>query len=282
MGRSAVSVLSVGRQARPTVTSTPAATAKTGKPGGLSPQTVSMIHGVISQVLSDAVRREFLTKNVAAQATPPRVEQKPIEVWDVATISRFLTGSRDNRRYPLWRLLFTTGMRRGEALGLRWDDLDLDGTPPTLTISRQLADVDWGKPTFAPPKNKKGRRLVLDPDTTEALRKLRTAQARERLLLGSGYLDHGLVFCFENGKPYHPDRVTKAFQEQTLKLGLPRVPLHHARHAVASHMLANGSPVNVVQRRLGHANAATTLGYYAHVMPGQDEAAATTVADLFG
>lgn len=249
--------------------------------GGLSARSVRMVHGVIAQVLSQAVEDDLLLVNVADKAKLPKVHEKHIEVWSAADISRFLVGTRENRRYPLWRLYFTTGLRRGEALGLRWDDLDLDATPPTLTVYRSLVDVEWGKPIIRTTKTKRGaRRVTLDPDTAAILRRLRAEQAREKLLLGSGYTDHGLVFCHETGKPYHPDRTTKYFQEQTIRLGLPRIPLHDTRHASASHLLANGTPVHVVQRRLGHSTAAITLNHYAHVMPGQDEAAANTIDAL--
>jgi len=250
---------------------------------GLSPTTVRYVHTIVGAVLGDAEKRGVVRKAMHANAAVPtkRGKASTLRTWDGATIAAFLTATADDRRSPLWRLLFSTGLRRGEALGIGWEHLDLDAG--TLRVARSLVDVDWGRPVYAAPKTAHGLRTIhLDPATVAALRTLRAQQAQERLLFGAGYADQGLVFCREDGAPLHPDRISKAFQEQAQRHGLPVIRLHDCRHSWATLALANGVPVKVVQERLGHAHPSITLGIYTHVTPGMDAEAAATVANLFG
>lgn len=251
-----------------------------GEDGGLSPTTVRYIATIVGAVLADAARMGVILRDPSKLATPPRpVKDKELQFWTAAQARAFLQSTRSDRLYPLWRMLLHTGFRRGEALGLTWDRVDLD--EGTATVARSLVDVDWGQPVFSTPKTSSGRRTVaLDEDTVEVLRRWRSVQASERLVAGASWKDHGLVFTHSDGGPHHPDRVSRSFTDAVRRAGLPHVRLHDLRHCHATLLLAAGVQPHVVQRRLGHAHVSITLGLYAHVLPHQDEEAAEAMAKV--
>lgn len=250
--------------------------------GGLSPTTVRYIGTIVGAVLADAAKRGVISRNPMDAATPPRPKHRGDHtVWSQQQVRQFLSSTKGDRLFPLWRVLLYTGMRRGEALGLSWDSIDLDNG--VLTISRSLVDTEWGKPTFSTPKTSAGGRTIsLDEETLEILRRHRTTQLQERLLAGAGYVDHGLVFAHADGTPHHPDRVSRSFRLATAKAGLQQIRLHDLRHCHATMLLLAGVPAHVVQRRLGHAHVSITLSVYAAVMPSQDREAADAFAAVMG
>ena len=223
-----------------------------------------------------------LARNPADAADPPRAGQKPdgIHSWDAATLRRFLeaSGEAGDRLHGLWVLLATTGMRRGEALGLRWSDLDLEAgrTRVVQTIIQIAGVVSVGEP-----KTGRGRRSVsLDSATVAVLRDHRHRMRQERLLVGADFSDLGLVFHQPDGSWLHPEAVSEAFLRRVRRHGLPRLTLHGLRHTWATLALERGIHPRVVQERLGHSTIAITLGIYSHVSPTLHDEAAQLVADL--
>jgi integrase len=246
--------------------------------GGLSPKTVRHTHTMLHKALADAVRWGRLVRNVADLADPPKPQTPEMKVWAPAEVRAFLDFVRDDRVYAAWLLVATTGMRRGEVLGLRWSDLDLDigrvSVAQTLTVVNQKVRV-------SEPKTAKGRRTVaLDPATVAALRAHRARQAEERLVLGPAWQEHGLIFTWYDGGPIHPERFSKWFEVRAIRSGLPRIRLHDLRHSYATAALAANVSPKVVSERLGHAKVGITLDVYSHVLPSMDEQAALTVARL--
>ena len=175
-------------------------------------------------------------------------------------------------------------MRRGEVLGLRWADIDLDAG--RLKVVRTLITTDvqrTGEPGMAwgTPKTGKGRRQVaLDPTTVSALRAHRRRQLQERLAAGSAYQDGDLVCCLEDGLPLHPKTFSYYFGRHVRRLGLPKIRLHDLRHTHATLALRAGVHPRVVQERLGHANVSITLDTYSHVDLDMQAIAAAQVAAL--
>jgi len=253
---------------------------RTGKP--LSPRTIRYVHTVLRRALADAVKWNRLARNPADLATAPSAKAakapKPA-TWTAAELRCFLDSVRDERLYPLWLLYATTGLRRGEALGLRWRDLELDAA----TIAVANARVSVGRETVdSPPKSGRGRAVKLDPATVAALRAHRKHQAAEQLAYGPGYEQSGYLFTWEDGRPLHPDYVSKSFQDAVEPLSVARIRLHDLRHTWASLALQAGVNPKVVSERLGHATVSFTLDVYSHVMPGLQEDAAAKVAGLVG
>lgn len=259
---------------------------------GLAPKTVANVHGIIHKALGDAVKWGKLQRNVADAVEPPKAPKPQTEVWEVEQLRAFLTQVQEDRLYALWLLFATTGMRRGEAVGLTWDDLDLE--VGTVSVEWTLGVVDK-KATWKPvPKSAAGERTMsLDPATVAALRRWRKSQAEERLAAGAGWESRqedwrglareDLVFTWEDGRLIHPERISKAFLRHTEAAGLPRIRLHDIRHTYATAALSSATgwaDVKVISERLGHASIAITLDTYSHVLPQTDAATANTLAKV--
>jgi integrase len=245
---------------------------------GLSARTVLHVHATIRRALADATRWGLVPRNVALLASPPRPGRTELQVWTAADLRSFLAYVQGDRLYALWLLAASTGMRRGEVLGLQWPDVDLGRA--RVAVRRSLVTVGH-QVVVSEPKTAKGRRSVaLDPATVAGLKTWRKHQTAERLAWGPAWTDSGLVFTREDGRPLHPREVTRAFTRHVLAAELPMIRLHDLRHTHATLALAAGVHPKVVQERLGHANIAITLDTYSHAVPALEEEAARTVAAL--
>jgi integrase len=246
--------------------------------GGLAPKTVRNIHGELHTALKDAMRWGYVARNIAASADLPKGMAPEMHVWSPEQLRVFLNHARQDRLYAAWLLFATTGMRRGEVAGLRWSDVALEAGRVSPRRPRVVVNYEVH---VSEPKTAKGRRsLALDPATVAALRQHRARQAEERLAVGPRWRDSGLVFTWPDGRPLHPERFSKWFEQLARAAGLPRIRLHDVRHSYATAALAAGIPAKVVSERLGHATIAITMDTYSHVLPGLDAQAAGTVARL--
>jgi integrase len=249
---------------------------------GLDGRTVNYVHTIIHRAFKDAVRWGRLARNPADAANAPRGGQKSdgIHAWDAPTLRAFLEASREagDRLHGLWVLLATTGMRRGEALGLRWSDLDLDAA--RLRVVQTIIQTG-GKVTIGEPKTTQGRRpIALDQGTVAVMRDHRRRMLEERMLVGPDFDDQGLVFHQPDGSWLRPDAVSEVFLRRVRKHDLPRLTLHGLRHTWATLALERGIHPRVVQERFGHSTISITLGMYSHVGPTLHDEAAETIAGL--
>lgn len=251
----------------------------------LSPRSVAYVATILHRAFRDAIRWQALIRNPADAADPPRPSgHKEMQTWSGAQLRTFLDSIDADRLRGCWWLLANTGMRRGEVLGLRWSDLDLEAG--TLRITRTLITTDVqrkGSPGMAwgTPKTAKGRRTVaLDPATVTAVRAHRKRQLEERLALGSDYQDQDLVICEADGTPIHPKTISYQFGKAARAARLPPIRLHDLRHTHATLALKAGVHPRIVQERLGHANVSITLDTYSHVDLDMQAAAARQVAAL--
>ncbi len=244
---------------------------------GLSVATRRLVHAVARHALNDAVRWDKLTRNPAAAADPPAIPRSRAQSWSARELRAFLAHVEGDRLFALWRLAATTGMRRGELLGVTWRALDLGGA--RLRVDQQLIPTAGGC-TFGRPKSRRSERTVaLDPATVEALRHHRETQQLERDLAGPAYDDGDLVFADELGRPIHPQRLTQWFSQHRKAAGIGSGSLHVLRHTSATLALTTTPPVplHVVAGRLGD-DPKTVLGTYAHLLPHSDAMAAEAVA----
>ncbi|HEY3670029.1 MAG TPA: site-specific integrase [Acidimicrobiia bacterium] len=251
-----------------------------GSERGLSPKTVRYVHGIIRKAFADAVRWNVVQRNVADLADPPKVGAagREMQTWTADELRTFLHHIEDQRLYAAYLLAATTGMRRGEVLGLRWQDVDLDLA--RLSVRQTIVSVAY-EIKFAEPKTTRSRRsIALDQRTVAVLRSWRKVQLEDRILLGDDYENSGLVFTREDGRFIHPDRFSQLFDKYVGSSGLPRIRLHDLRHTHASLALAAGVHPKVVSERLGHATVAFTLDVYSHAVPALQEDAADRVAAL--
>lgn len=254
---------------------------KDGK-GGLSARTVRYLHTILHRALRDASKWGRVSRNVAALADPPsaKAARAPeMKFWSPEELARFLATVADDRLGPVFRVAAMTGLRRGEVLGLTWADLDLDAG--TATIQRQVRAVRHVVELVEVTKSSAGRRSVdLDAGTIAMLRSVRARQLRERLALGAGYRDLGLVFTAVDGSMLDPESVSCTFTRRVDRADVPRIRFHDLRHTHAVHMIAAGAHPKVVSERLGHASSTFTLDRYGHLMPGTQAGVAASVAAL--
>ena len=251
---------------------------KDGRPPelrGLSAQTVIHVHRTLSQALGHAVRLGVLLRNPAAQVKPPRPDRREISILGKDEIGALLAAAKGTPLYVPVLVSVTTGVRRGELLGMRWSDLDLKAG--TLTVSQSIERIK-GKVTFRAPKTKTSRRSITLPSATvQALQEHRTAQAEDRLMLGLGRDPRGLVFTRVDGEPLDADSLTKAFGRLVAATGVTPITLYGLRHTHISHLLMDGVHVKVVSERAGHANVNITLSVYAAYIPSMQADAALRV-----
>jgi len=203
-----------------------------------------------------------LDYNAAALADPPRVPERQPKWLDVEQAKAFLNAVAEDRLEALYRVAVSLGLRQGEALGLRWDDVDLEGGQ--LRVSWTLQRVN-GHLELVEPKTKKSRRTVMMPvSVTEALRQHRARQVEERLQAGSKWQEQGFVFTTLLGTPLEGTKVTKNFQKVLASAGLPQMKFHELRHSCVSLLGAQGVAPRTITEIMGHSQMSTTMNIYAH------------------
>lgn len=244
----------------------------------LSPTTVIHVHAVVSKLLSDGLRKGVVVRNVAQAASPPRQlrpADRQLTIWSGEQLKAFLASVENERLYALWRLYAVSGCRRGEALAVTWEDVDLERG--RWEIRRSLVTIGNAAVVGAP-KSGRGRAVALDQVTVSTLRTHRARQNEERLGWGPAYEDGNLVFCRENGTLLHPNEITHTFSRLVAQAGLPKIRLHDVRHSAVTAMLRSGVPVKVVAERVGHASTSFTQDVYASVLPDMQRDAAERLA----
>jgi integrase len=209
--------------------------------GGLSNRSVRYCHVTLHKALQDAVELGMIMRNPAEAVKPPKVHRHEMQVMNESDIHLFLEMARSTPHYSLFYLLLFTGLRRSEALALRWSDLDL--LLCQLSVSRTIHQLHNGQMIYGEAKTAKSRRMIaLTPSTAIVLREHREAQGKLRQSLGMTLSDDDLVFCHYDGTPYLPDSITHAWRKLALRCGLKGIRLHDARHTHASLMLKQGTP----------------------------------------
>jgi len=202
--------------------------------GGLSAKTVRYIHTILHKALADALDAGLVAVNVAERAKPPRPRSAaPTELrfWTPDELRTFLDLVRGRRLEAAWQVAAMTGMRRGEVLGLRWRDVDLEAG--RIHVRQALVSVAY-KLIISTPKTHQARVIDLDEATVSQLREHRVRQCAEKAEWGDDYSDTDLVFCKENGTPLHPQTFTQAFERLVAGSDLPRIRLHDLRHTHAT------------------------------------------------
>lgn len=250
--------------------------------GGLGEASLQHTHVVLRKALKDAVKGahgpKLLLRNPADDVQRPRRRRTEMHVWSADELRQFLDETRRDRLHPCWVVAATTGLRRGELLGLRWVDVDLDREVLSVKRSRVAAGYDISEGTT---KSGRGRRVDLDPETVTVLRRRRARQLEERMAWGEAWADTDLVFTREDGNGLHPHTVSQAFKRSVPRTDVPVIRFHDLRHTHATLMLGAGVHPKVVQERLGHASIQITLDTYSHVIPGQADAAVKVGALVF-
>jgi integrase len=260
---------------------------------GLSPRTVHYTYAVLRSALAQAARGGLVHRNVAALVRPPRAARREAQALTAEEAQLLLDTARGTRYWALWVLALTLGLRRGELLGLRWADLDLDRR--TVRVTRSVQRIG-GRLVVEEVKSETSRRtLPLPRITLDALREHRTRQHDERAAVGDLWQDHDLVFPTSLGTSADPRNLRREFVRLLVRAGVgvdvvtsaggektvPRIRLHDLRHTCASLLLAQGVPARVVMEILGHSGIAITMNIYAHVLPTLLRDSVEKMDDLF-
>ncbi|MGX4711109.1 tyrosine-type recombinase/integrase [Rhodococcus ruber] len=256
---------------------------------GLSPRSVRYVHTIISSALKAAIQDGLLHTNPADRANPPSAgEAKPAEMtaWTPEQARHFLTWAREHRDlWEQWHVLLHTGMRRGELVGLRWGDIDLDAGTASIKRSIGVLIVNGKRtPNIGPTKTGKARVIDLDASTVDVLR----AWRKKRGTLGMQLVrQDAYVFGDLAGKHSDPDTLSDRFRRHLESAqaamgedAVPTIRVHDLRHTHASGLLRAGIPAKVVSERLGHSDVTTTLRVYQHVLPGMQAEAAKVFAAM--
>lgn len=246
---------------------------------GLAPRTVHHIRAVLRAALAQAVRYELVPRNVATLSNPVPVPDHEMRVFTPAEARAFLAAVEGDRLEALYGVVLALGLRQGEALGLRWEDVDLESR--RLIVANALQRVRGGL-ILVPPKTRRSRRTIELPGAAvTALRTHKVRQLEERLLAGGRWKNTGHVFTTTIGTPLDGTSVTKAFQRLLVRAGLPRLRFHDLRHSCATLLLVQGVPARVVMEILGHSSIALTMNTYSHVMPSLMREAADAMDRVF-
>ena len=236
------------------------------------------MHTIIHKALADAVDAGVIGQQRGGASEAAAAEHEPgaaDRMLGAAELAAFLRSVEGTRLEAAWRLAAMTGMRRGEVLGLRWCDVDLDQS--RIAVRNAIVSVAY-EVLESSPKSHQARVIDLDPETAALLRRHREAQATERERLGADWQDRDLVICAEDGNPIHPQSFSQAFERAVARADVRKIRLHDLRHTHATIAVKAGVPVKVISERLGHESPAFTLKQYAHVLPGMQAEAAELIA----
>jgi integrase len=247
---------------------------------GLAARTVLHLHRVVHRMLRHAAQWGVVHQNVATLVDAPSVQDAEIDILTPSQVQAVLRTLKGQPIYALATVALGTGMRRGEMLALRWQDVELDNA--LLRVERSLEQTKTHGLVFKAPKTKHGRRTItLPPSTVTELRNHWRAQQELRLALGLGRANDALVFGEEDGSPRSPNAVTKAWAKAMAAARIAAT-LHSLRHTHASTLIASGLDVLTISRRLGHGSPAITLKVYGHLFKTDDRAAAIMEAAFAG
>ena len=242
---------------------------------GLNPK---RMHGVLRAALNQAVKFGVVPRNVATMVTPPRIAAYEIEPFTPNQVRTLLSALQGHRLEALYSVAVAMGLRQGEALGLRWEDIDF--AAGTLRVRYALQRIE-GKFELVEPKTTKSRRtLYLPAMTLGALREHRTGQLEERLAAGPTWTESDLVFTTPTGTPIDSRNLTLSFQRLLQRSGLPKRRFHDLRHSCATLLLVQGVPARVVMETLGHSQISLTLNTYSHVPSELQREAAVRMNDF--
>lgn len=234
---------------------------------GLSGKTVKYIHGILLQAFDQAIKEKLIAYNPASAdcINLPRREKPDIQPLYTEQAKDFLKAIKDNWLYPLYLMDISTGLRRGELLGLKWPDINF--TDKTATIKRSLIQIGGKVVLQESVKTKKSKRIVsLTDDCVAELKRLKARQAEDKLSAGvDKYPKDDYVFCWQDGRPLRPDYVYRNLKKLLTENGFPASRFHDLRHSFATIMLEQGVDLETVSTMLGHNSISITGDIYSHV-----------------
>lgn len=245
---------------------------------GRGPTTVRRIAAVVQGSLRSAEQEDLIEMNPSVGIRLPKVTKKDFEAWEPEQVGTFLDIAAEHRLGALFELAMLTGMRRGELIGMRWSDVDLTRRIVSIRNNRvQAGNVIVENA----PKTKSGRRVLdLDDRTVGTLLAWKASQEAQEALWGDAWQSSGYVFTYEDGSALKPQYVSRLFDKLRVKADLPKITFHGQRHENASLMIASGTDIAIVAKRLGHSSVSITADLYAHLIGSASRQAGENAAAL--
>lgn len=248
----------------------------------LSPRTVQYVHTTLNKALKQATDDGLIPRNAAASVKAPRPKRKEIKPLNREQVRALFEAAAGHRLEALYTVAVTAGLREGELLALRWEDVDLEATTPMLQIRRTLSEARSGR-IFEAPKSGKGRNIRLTRKAVEALRAHRKRQLEEKMEKAGLWQEQGLVFPSNAGTLLGARSLQRQFKATLERAGLSQTfRFHDLRHTCATLLLRQGVHAKYVQELLGHADISLTLNVYSHVLPDMGDAASGAMDDALG
>lgn len=253
-----------------------------GKPGGLSPKTILQHHRIISSIFSSAIEWQVIGSSPASRVKPPKVQKKVAACYDEDQTEQLLeaAGQENLKHQILVFIALFTGLRRGEIMGLEWQDVDLD---KGILEIRQASQYLPGQGTFTKePKNETSARLLsLPPFLVDMLKQYKKEQAKTRMKVADFWKGSDRLFTTWDGQPGHPEWPSQWFSKFIKKHELPPLNFHGLRHTSATMLINQGLPAKNISGRLGHANISTTMDIYGHYLKSADKEAADQLEQVY-
>ncbi len=247
---------------------------------GLADSTIKRVFSIVNTCLNYAVKMGILSVNEASKIERLKVNYKKMEIWNIEQINKFLKVAEGHRYHSVFYIAIMTGLRQGELLGLRWEDVDLNRR---VLHVRQILEHD-GKSFKEGAKTKSSvRSIAISSSVKSLLLECKDRLDSERDYLGTDYTNLNLVMCTEKGTPIHPRNLIRAFKELSEIAGLPKIRFHDLRHTHATLMIFQNEPMKLIADRLGHSKISTTMDTYGHLLPNmQRDASDRLDQTLFG
>ncbi len=237
---------------------------------GLSSKTINSIHGVLHLALDNAVRWNYVSRNVCDLVTPPRIVSREVTPLTLDQAQMLLRSVREHRLEVLLTMAVVTGMRRGELLALRWSNIDFERR--TLQVLHTVDYIPKYGYVETEPKTAAGKRLINIPTfLLDMLKQHRVQQLEQRLQQGDAWENRDLVFPDLQGGYFNPNYLLRMFKKLLIEAGVPHMHFHDLRHSAATILLSMGVNMKVIQELLGHSDIAITLGRYSHLLPSMQQ-----------
>jgi integrase len=249
---------------------------------GMAPQSVLHLRNTLRNALNRAIRLGLIDRNPAAHVEVPRLPQTRVQPLSPAQAERLLEAARTSRLEAFYVLALATGARRGELLGLKWTDVDLDNSRLTIRRALQRIEGQQGLQLTETKSATANRTIILPKFAIAALKAHRARQLQERLISGPDWRNDGFVFTGRDGQPLEPITLHRDFKALLNRAGLPvTTRVHDLRHGAATLLLAKGVPLKLIQNLLGHSSIAVTSAFYAHVADELKQTAADAMDSMF-
>ena len=247
---------------------------------GLNAGTVKLIYAIANKALKQAVKERLIYSNPAeGTELPAKQEEEKLHTWTKKQVSKFLARAKEHRYYMVFFLAANTGMRRGELLGLKWEDVDFN--KKRLEVKRQAIRTDKGI-ILKKPKTKAGNRTIpITNNLIKELKRHKIKQSEDKLALGDNYKDQDLVNCNKIGNPINPVSTYIEFKKISRSINLPEIKLHDLRHTFSTLFLENGGNIKTLQQILGHSSISVTMDTYSHVTDEMLDSAARNMDSMY-